>query len=65
MYKKSEKGRRDKFTDVYMGKDYGREDKGYYEILSMGLEGVYYGAYDLYEKDPEYFDLILGLLAAK
>ena len=65
VYKKSEKGRRDKFTDVYMGKDYGREDKGYYEILSMGLEGVYYGAYDLYEKDPEYFDLILGLLAAK
>ena len=49
-----------------MVKDYTWKGEVYaYEILSMGLEGVYYGNYDLYEKDPEYFDLILGLLAAK
>ena len=65
-YGYSEKGRKDKFTHEYMGKDYVWQGEVYaYEILSMGLEGVYYGNYDLYEKDPEYFDLILGLLAAK
>jgi hypothetical protein len=31
----------------------------------MGLEGVFYGNYELYEKDQDYFDFILGLLAAK
>jgi len=62
----SEKGRKDEFTEEYMGKEYVWGGEVYaYEILSMGLEGVYYGNYDLYEKDPEYFDLILGLLAAK
>ena len=61
-YKKNEQTRRDDFTDEYMGKDYGRDA---WEILSMGLEGVFYGNYELYEKDQDYFDFILGLLAAK
>lgn len=61
-YKKSERTRRDDFTDEYMGKDYGRDA---WEILSMGLEGVFYGNFELYEKDQDYFDFILGLLAAK
>ena len=61
-YKKNEQTRRDDFADEYMGKDYGRDA---WEILSMGLEGVFYGNYELYEKDQDYFDFILGLLAAK
>ena len=61
-YKKNEQTRRDDFTDEYMGKDYFGDA---WEILSMGLEGVFYGNYELYEKDQDYFDFILGLLAAK
>ncbi len=60
-YKKNEMTRRDDFTSPYMGKDYFEV----FEILSMGLEGVFYGNYELYEKDQDYFDFILGLLAAK
>ena len=61
-YGYDEVAKEDKFSSAYMGRDYGRDS---YEILSMGLEGVFYGNYELYDKDPEYFDLILGLLAAK
>ena len=60
-YGRSERTRRDDFTHPYMGKSYGGDA---WEILSMGLEGVFYGNYELYEKDQDYFDLILGILAA-
>jgi hypothetical protein len=58
-YKKSEETRPDDFTHRYMGKDYAGP---LFEILSMGLEGVFYNKYNLYQEDQEYFDLILGLL---
>jgi hypothetical protein len=54
-YNKSEKTRRDKFLDPYMGKDYGRTAT---EILSMGLEMFYADPVQLAENDPDYFDFI-------
>ena len=59
-YGRDEKTRKDEFTDKYMGKYY----PDAFEILSMGLEGVFYGQYGLQGQDQEYFNLILGLLAA-
>lgn len=59
-YRKTEKTRTDQFSHPYIGKDYG----GYYhEVLTMGLEGVFYGQHNLH-KDPEMMDLILGMLVA-
>ena len=52
----------------YMGKDYTKDmikpEKSYFELFSMGLEGVYTGRHDL-NKDPEYRDFIYGILATK
>lgn len=59
----TETTRTDQFKDVYMGKEYltySGEHYGY-EILSMGLEGVYRGKYNLYD-DDDYAKFILGLL---
>ena len=44
-----------------MGKDYGGRA---WEVLSMGLQGLYFDTYDTYNEDQEYFDFILGLVAA-
>lgn len=66
-YQKDEVYREDRFVEKYMGKDYSARDNGnwfYTEILTMGLEGVFYGQYDLETKDPEFLDFILGLLVA-
>ena len=58
-YKRSETTRFDQFLSPYMGKYYGGDK--YYEVLSMGLESVYVGSYDLV-KDPDYYNFILGVL---
>ena len=58
-YGKDELTRRDKFIDVYMGKDYKGKAS---EILSMGLEEFYKNPYRLATKDPEYFDLIYNVV---
>ena len=65
-YGKAEKARRDDFLDPYMGKDYSPQSNGNadnYELLSMGLEALYSGSYDL-ELDKDFRDFILGVLAA-
>ena len=59
-YKQEEKSRFDKFLHPYMGKDYGKK---YHELLSMGLESLYTGSYDL-AKDTDFYDFILGLVSA-
>lgn len=59
-YKTSETSRFDKFLSKYMGKEY-RDD--YHELLSMGLESLYTGSYDL-AKDQDFYDFILGLVSA-
>jgi hypothetical protein len=59
-YKTSEVTRKDNFLSPYMGKEYA---DGYHELLSMGLESLYTGSYDL-AKDPDFYDFILGLVSA-
>lgn len=54
-----EKTRRDRFVDAYMGKFYGGRR---YEIVSMGLEYVFFNRKRIWRKDPEYVKFILGLL---
>ena len=51
--------RRDRFVDAYMGKLYGGHR---YEIVSMGLEYVFFNRERIWRKDPEYVKFILGLL---
>lgn len=58
-YAKSEKTRRDKFLDPYIGKDYyGRA----YEIVSMGFQYAYYDPTKLWE-DEDFAQFIYGILA--
>lgn len=60
---KSEKARFDKFIHPYMGKDYGSTETSYYELLSMGLEGLFRPTKWDITKDPDFMDFILGLFA--
>lgn len=59
-YVQTEVTRFDSFINPYMGKDYGGSG---YELLSMGMEGVYCETYNI-SRDTEYEDLILGILTA-
>lgn len=61
-YSRSEVTRFDNFVDPYMGKDYGNSETSGYEIFSMGMESIFANSYDL-SSDPEYVDLMLGILA--
>lgn len=58
-YRDNEMTRKDKFTKPYMGKYYGGN---FYELLSMGIEGVFFNRHDL-ATDTDYIDFILGVLA--
>jgi hypothetical protein len=62
-YRDEELYRPDKFVNAYMGKEYGLNSRSM-EIFTMGVEGVLMNKDQLFENDPEYFDFILGLLAA-
>jgi len=62
-YKQSEKARFDKFQSPYMGKDYGNKPDSFYELLSMGIEGLYTGKYDMFD-DTDFTDFILGVMAS-
>lgn len=53
----------DKYIKAYSGKDYGDGPNDSYEILSMGMEGIWEGSWPIWE-DPEYKQLVVGLLAA-
>jgi SPP1 gp7 family putative phage head morphogenesis protein len=63
-YCPDEMAKPDKFKSVYMGKKYenayNHEVYGY-ELLSMGVEGIYQARYNLYE-DRDMAEFILGLL---
>lgn len=63
--------RKDKFFNPYVGKVYGSETvPDATEILSMGLENVFYRTKDdrmgsgIWGRDPEHADYVLGLLAS-
>ncbi len=55
-------GVEDEFVRPYMGRFYGRDS---WEILSTGIEDVFYGKYRLDELDPEHHDFVLGVLASQ
>ena len=59
-YERHEKTREDKFARPYIGKDYG--DGPAMEVFTMGLEGLFYGKYEMREKDAEHLHLMLGIL---
>lgn len=61
-YRADEVYRQDEFLERYMGKTYGNSILSHYELLTMGLESVWTGSYNL-DRDPEYKRWILGLLA--
>ena len=58
-YEKHEMTRKDKFMSAYMGKDYKGEAS---EILSMGLEQMYWNPTKFATEDPEMFDFIFNLV---
>ncbi|EJL45703.1 phage putative head morphogenesis protein, SPP1 gp7 family [Brevibacillus sp. CF112] len=65
-YAKSEKARFDNFQHKYMGKDYGNRDDSYYELLSMGMESLFWGRNDVdLTADVDYYNFILGVLIGK
>ena len=58
-YSDAERGRKDAFSDVYMGKTYGDNPNSAYELLTMGMENMQKGVYHV---DPEYRQWLLGTL---
>ncbi|MEB3377148.1 minor capsid protein [Pediococcus pentosaceus] len=60
-YRSNETTRVDHFINPYMGKDYGNKSDSFYELLSMGMEGLYTGSIDL-EKDKDFANFILGIV---
>jgi hypothetical protein len=59
-YESDEETRPDKFQDRYMGKEYNRDA---FELLSMGLETIFYNKYGGPMKDKDFTNFIFGLLA--
>lgn len=58
-YRRDENAWPDSFSDPYVGKRY---STGTTEVLTMGLEGVFFGA-PRSEKDPEHLHFVAGVLA--
>lgn len=63
-YRKTEVTRFDDFLNPYMGKDYGNTEDSPYELLSMGLESIFNGSYNL-EEDIDFRNFIYGILITK
>ena len=59
-YTDDEVTRKDNFANPYIGKWYG--SLGSSEIISIGMEGVLFNSYDLWQKDPEHTKFMLGLI---
>jgi hypothetical protein len=53
--------KRDKWADPYVGRIY---PHGGWEILSMGIEGTFFGKYNIPSRDQELVDWTLGVLAS-
>lgn len=54
-----EVARRDKFIELYTGREYG---DGYYEVTSMGLQHLYEMPGEFAIKDPDHFKFIMKVL---
>ena len=59
-YEPDEMCRRDKFVSPYMGKEY--PDGNHTEILSMGLEYLFFNKEGFWRRNPEYAKFVLGIL---
>lgn len=59
-YRANERAWKDHFTVSYIGKNYHGTAS---EITSMGLQGIYYNRYDIWDKDQDMAAFILGMLA--
>lgn len=53
--------KRDKWTEPYFGRLYNHQAV---EIFAMGLEGVFYSNYSLWEEDEELLEFIIGAIIA-
>lgn len=63
-YRRDEMTRKDKFIEVYIGKDYGDGPQSSSEVLTIGVEDIFTRSNgDIWRNDPEMRDLILGILA--
>jgi hypothetical protein len=62
-YRENERARPDEYLTPYIGKDYGDSPTSSYEVMSMGMEGVWTGSRPMH-RDNEHRHLIVGLLAA-
>lgn len=60
-YEAHELAREDKFTKAYIGKDYGGDA---FEVLTMGLQGLFHGDHGITRGDKDLVAFILGLLAS-
>lgn len=61
-----ETGKRDRFIDPYMGREYVYNGDRYAtEIVSMGIQYFYKDAHTLATQDPDYFDFIFNLLRGR
>lgn len=63
-YGRNEKIKRDKWIEPYMGAIYDDDspNKAASEIISMGVQMLYENPLELIQKDPEYFDFLIGYL---
>jgi len=63
-YRPDEIFKRDAWMDDYMGRIYERDsdDRASSEIITMGIQYLYQKPVEFAEKDPEYFDFIIGYL---
>jgi hypothetical protein len=59
-YRLNERAAKDKWGEPYAGKVYNQSRNSSFEIFTMGIEGVFYGAKNI---DPEHRAFTLGLLA--
>lgn len=59
-YAAKEVTKKDKFSHGYVGKLYG---PGATEVNTIGVEGMLWNLYDVWDKDPEHLEYILGLFA--
>ena len=61
-YAENEVSTPDRFRDAYMGK---RMPNGHTEIISMGIEEMYYRPAEFAKEDPDYFDFIFKVLRGR
>jgi len=61
-YAENEVSTPDRFRHAYMGK---RMPNGHTEIISMGIEEMYYRPAEFAKEDPDYFDFIFKVLRGR